>query len=56
MKSGAKQLVMLFEDKQEVSGLAEQTQRELVATLADLLLHAVNACCEGDSDEPEDLR
>jgi hypothetical protein len=47
---------MSFEDEQDVSWLPEQMQGDLLATLADLLLDAVNAHREGESDEPKDPR
>jgi hypothetical protein len=56
MESRARQLLMSFEKEQEVSWLPEQAQRDLVATLADLLLDAVEEQCEGESNEPEDPR
>ena len=56
MESRARQLSMSFEKEQEVRWLPEQAQRDLVATLADLLLDAVEEQREGGSDEPEDSR
>ena len=56
MESRARQLLMSFEKDQEVSWLPEQAQRDLVATLGDLLLDAVEERREGESDDPEDSR
>lgn len=56
MQPRAKQLSMTFDEGQDVSWLPEQTQKELVATLADLLLDASDANREGGSDDSEDPR
>jgi hypothetical protein len=47
---------MSFEDKHDASWVPEPTRKDLIATLAELLLDAVELQREGESDEPEDPR
>jgi hypothetical protein len=47
---------MSFESKEEESWLPEQAEKDLITTLADLLLDAVDEHREGASDESKDPR
>lgn len=51
MKQRARQLPMSFEDEHDVSWLPEPTQKELIATLAELLLDAVDGQHEGEGND-----